>query len=85
VEKRRASTRETDEADQWIKPRRLETHGLVANAEDLSLVKRGKKSRDESRLSRLESLRHPLKKGVSGFASLGYTPVLCRVFRDASE
>jgi hypothetical protein len=38
--------------------------GLVANAEDSSLVKRGKKSRDESRLSRLDSrldsLRHEL-------------------------
>jgi hypothetical protein len=32
----------------------------VANPEDSSLVERGKKSRDESRLSRLDSLRHEL-------------------------
>ena len=49
--------RESDRIKAYIENNPVKA-GLVANAEDSSLVERGKKSRDESRLSRLDSLRH---------------------------
>src|SRR5438477_5810006 len=49
--------RESDRIKAYIENNPMKA-GFVANAVDSSLVERGKKSRDESRLSRLDSLRH---------------------------
>jgi REP element-mobilizing transposase RayT len=49
--------RESDRIQEYIENNPVKA-GLVANAEDYPWSSAGKKSRDESRLSRLDSLRH---------------------------
>ena len=49
--------RESDRIKEYIENNPVKA-GLVANAENYPWSSAGKKSRDESRLSRLDSLRH---------------------------
>ena len=52
--------RESDRIKGYIENNPVKA-GLVANAEDYLWSSASKKSRDESRLSRLDSLRHEVK------------------------